>query len=62
MTDQKTLMAVCGHMDQVAGARQMEFLKPFEKHVNRIRFQILDGEDEIELLEDECREVLECTM
>lgn len=25
MTDQKTLMAVCGHMDQVAGVRQMEF-------------------------------------
>lgn len=62
MTDQKKLMAVCGHMDQIAGVRQMEFLKPFEKHVNRIRFQILDGEDEIELLEDECREVLECTM
>ena len=62
MTDQKTLMAVCGHMDQVAGVRQMEFLKTFEKHVNRIRFQILDGEDEIELLEHECREVLECTM
>ena len=25
MTDQKTLMAVCGHMDQIAGVRQMEF-------------------------------------
>ena len=25
MTDQKKLMAVCGHMDQVAGVRQMEF-------------------------------------
>ena len=25
MTDQKTLMAVCGHMDQVAGVRHMEF-------------------------------------
>ena len=25
MTDQKTLMAVCGHMDQVAGVRQMKF-------------------------------------
>ena len=31
MVDQRTLMAVCGHMDQVAGVRQMEFLKPFEK-------------------------------
>ena len=25
MTDQKTLMAVCGHMDQIAGVRQLEF-------------------------------------
>ena len=25
MTDQKKLMAVCGHMDQIAGVRQMEF-------------------------------------
>ena len=49
----------CG-FDGRAGAT--EILKPFEKHVNRIRFQILDGEDEIELLEHECREVLECTM
>ena len=49
----------CG-FDGRAGAT--EILKPFEKHVNRIRFQILDGEDEIELLERECREVLECTM
>ena len=49
----------CG-FDGRAGAT--EILKPFEKHVNRIRFQILDGEDEIELLEHECREVVECTM
>ena len=49
----------CG-FDGRAGATKI--LKPFEKHVNRIRFQILDGEDEIELLEHECREVLECTM
>ena len=25
MVDQRTLMAVCGHMDQVAGVRHMEF-------------------------------------
>ncbi len=25
MTDQKRLMAVCGHMDQVAEVRQMKF-------------------------------------
>ena len=25
MVDQRTLMAVCGHMDQVAGVRQMKF-------------------------------------
>ena len=49
----------CG-FDGRAGAT--EILKPFEKHINRIRFQILDGKDEIELLEHECREVLECTM
>ena len=49
----------CG-FDGRAGAT--EILKPFEKHVNRIRFQILDGKDEIKQMEDECREVLECTM
>lgn len=49
----------CG-FDGRAGAT--EILKPFEKHINRIRFQILDGKDEIELLEHECREVLECMM
>ena len=49
----------CG-FDGRAGKTQS--LKPFEKHENRIRFQILDGKDEIKQLEDECREVLECTM
>ena len=49
----------CG-FDGRAGAT--EILKPFEKHENRIRFQILDGKDEIKRLEDECREVLKCTM
>ena len=49
----------CG-FDGRAGKTQI--LKPFEKHENRIRFQILDGKDEIKRLEDECREVLKCTM
>lgn len=48
----------CG-FDGRAGAS--EYLRPFETHQNRICFQILDGKDEIESLEHECREVMRCT-
>lgn len=39
-------------------AGQVQVLEPFQTHVNRIRFCILDGIEEIKALEKECREMM----